>query len=236
MKKNNIKEKIEQEIYEYFDNVEDHDLSLQKQEELKNMVVKNKIKNKKIGLWKKISVLTSSLCMVAIIALTTIMLMPKNDNPTTTPPAEPPVEQPPIYYGKAEATKIQHDLTETQEIVSTQFPKYNFMFEDMDFEYSTGFYNPENNNLLALKISFKEKEIPYPIVEIHIIASEQFIFDDKDNYIDNALYTETDTFKFYKITYSDFFTEYQRGYIIFNNHEIYIKLDRINETLFNKFI
>jgi len=238
MKKNNIEEKIEQEIYEYFDNVEVPDLSLQKQDELKNMVAKNKVKNKKLGLWKKISIFTSSLCMVMIIAITTILLLPKNDNPPTNPPpAEPPpVEQPPIYYGKAEATKIQHDLAKTQEIISTQFPKYNFMFDDMNYDSSTGFYNPENNNLLALKISFYEKEIPIMKIEIHIIASQQFIFDDQENYIKTATYTETQNYKLYKITYSDLFSEYQRGYIIFDNHEVYMKFDRVNESLFNKFI
>ena len=95
-------------------------------------------------------------------------MLNKNDN-LQTPPSPPT-----IYYGDGEAIKIQLSLAETQNIINNQFPKYNFMFSNLAYLTSTGFYHPENNSLLAIKISFNENEIPYTSVEINIVASELF--------------------------------------------------------------
>ena len=159
-------------------------------------------------------------------------MLNKNDNPQN--PQNPPTI-PPTYYGKAEATKTPHSLEETQNIINTLFPKYNFMFTDLTFMASMGFYHPENNSLLAIKISFNESEIPYTAVEIHIIASEQFLFDDQLIYTANAEHTTTAEYEIYK-SYQLDLVENLRGYIIYADHEIYINLARINEELFNKFI
>lgn len=232
MKKNdkNFETKFNKDLEQYFNNIEVPELSISKQEELKRLVKQNKPKRKKFALWQRITAFAGAVCLLALILIPTIISLNKNDTPKN-PPATPPT-----YYGKAEATKIQHTLDETQTIISSTFPKYNFMFNDLSYKSSMGFYNPENNSLLALQITFNETEIPFATVEIHIIASKQFVFDNKESYTSNAEFTQTEEYKLYKKTSLDAFNEFQTGFIIFENHEIYINFERINEELFNKFI
>ena len=231
MKKNEkeFEEKLSQEVNQYFDNIEVPELSEAKKEELRNLVAQNKPKRKRITLWKRITAVASAVCLIALIIIPTVIMLNKNDN-QQNPPTNPPT-----YYGKAEATKIHHTLQETQEIVNTNFSKYNFMFTDLTYVSSMGYYNPTNNELLALKIVFNESEIPYTSVEIHIVASEQFVFDDQILFTTNAEHTITTKYEMYKLYQLDLI-ETMRGYIIFENHEIYIYLARINDELFNKFI
>ena len=232
MKKNDkkIEEKLSQDLEQYYNSIETPELSIEKQEELKNLVAQNKPKRKRFALWQRITAVASAICFVALIIIPTIIMLNKNDNPQNPPTT------PPTYYGDAEATKIQHTLSETQNLVNTNFSKYNFIFTDLTYITSTGFYNPENNTLLALKISFNENEIPYTQIEVNLIASDQFIFSEQSIYTLNAEYSKTSNYEMYKTSYQDPFSEYQLGYIIFEDHKIYINLARINEELFNKFI
>lgn len=232
MKKNDkeFEKKLSQELEQYYESVEVPELSEEKKEELRNLVAQNKPKRKRITLWRRITAVASAMCLIALIVIPTVIMLNKNDNPQNPP------TNPPTYYGKAEATKIQHTLEETQTIVNTNFSKYNFMFTDLTYISSKGFYNPENNTLLALQIIFNESEIPYTSVEIHLVASEQFVFDEQAIYTANAEHTTTTEYEMYKSYQQNPIFENMRGYIIFENHEIYINLARINEELFNKFI
>lgn len=230
-----LEQKLEQELEQYLNNIEVPDLNIEKQQELRKLVEQNKQKSKRITLWRRITAVASAVCLIALMIIPTVFLLNKNENPPSQPPS-PPTNNTPIYYGKAEATKTPHSLQETQEIISTKFPKYNFIFSDLVFYEATGFYNPENNSLLALKILLDETTAPFTRVEIHLIASEQFIFDNKILYTEHANYTKTNEYEMYKLVYQDDFTEYERGYIIFEDHEIYVNLDKINDVLFNKFI
>jgi len=236
MKKNKNQEyerKLNQDLEQYFLSVEVPELNNIKIESLKNHVSENKPIRKRITLWRKITAIASAICLIALIIIPTSVMLGKNDNsqnPTNTPP------EPPIYYGKAEATKIPHSLEETQEIINANFSKYNFMFTDLTYVSSMGYYNPTNNNLLAIRLVFNESEIPYSQVEIHLVSSELFVLENEIIYTELAEFTQTKEYKMYKKINPDPFNEFLRGYIIYENHEIYINLARINEALFNKFI
>ena len=106
----------------------------------------------------------------------------------------------------------------------------------MTYKSSTGYYNPTNNELLSLEINMCEQNMPFTSVEINIIASEQFTFEDSIGYTTGAEHTITSEYEMYKRIHQETFTEAIYGYIIFENHELYLHLDMINETLFNKFI
>ena len=229
MKKKNykhIEEQIAKEFQQSFEDVDIPELSQESFNELRNAVEKNKPKRKKIVIWRSITAIASAMCMIALITIPTVIMLNKNDNP----PA------PPVYYGKAEATKIIHTLEETQQIINTNFPKYNFIFEDLTNISAIGYYNPTNSSLLALEIQGREIAIPFTYVEINIIASEYFTLDNEILYTENAEHTITNIYEMYKKIDDDIFNQEMYGYIIFENHEIYIHLDQLNETLFDKFI
>ena len=73
-------------------------------------------------------------------------------------------------------------------------------------------------------------------MEINLIVSNQFIFSAKYTYTNNATYSETEYYKMYKKSTQNMLEEFLKGYIIFDNYELYLNLNLINEPLFNKFI
>ena len=218
--------KFEQDLEQYFDSIEIPKLSEERKKELRKKVEANKPIRKRITLWRRITAIASAMCLIAIIIVPTVILLNKKDNPTP----------PPEYYGKAEATKIRHTLEETQDIISINFPKYNFIFEDLNYLASVGYYNPTNNELLSLEIQMEEKAAPFTSIEMNIVASEQFTFENTLLYTNDAECTITSECKIYKKVHQETFSEVMYGYIIFENHELYLNLNIINESLFNKFI
>ena len=222
-----LEEKIAKEFQQAFEDVDVPELPQEKLNELRKAVEKNKPVRKRIVMWRSITAIASAMCLIALIIRPTVLMLNKNDNPPT---------QPPIYYGRDEATKIVHTLEETENIIATNFPKYNFIFDELNISLSTGYYNPTNNQLLSLEIKGNEIAIPYTNVEINIIANEYFTFDENVLYTDNAEHTITNNYELYKKVQEDTFVQNMYGYIIFENHEIYIHFDVINETLFDKFI
>lgn len=222
-----FEEKIAKEFQQAFADVDIPDLPQERLNELRTAVAENKPKKKRIVLWRRITAFASAMCLIALIIIPTVIMLNKNDNPPT---------QPPVYYGKAEATKIVHTLEETQQIINTNFPKYNFIFNEFNITLSTGYYNPNNNQLLSLEIKGNEISIPFTNIEFNLIANQYFTFDDKVLYTDNAEHIITNENEIYKTIVDDFFSQETYGYIIFENHEIYVHLDQINDTLFDKFI
>lgn len=218
--------KFEQDLEQYFDSIEIPELSEERKKELRKKVEANKPIRKRITLWRRITAIASAMCLIALIIVPTVILLNKKDNPTP----------PPVYYGKAEATKIRHTLEETQDIISINFPKYNFIFEDLNYLASVGYYNPTNNELLSLEIQMEEKAAPFTSIEMNIVASEQFTFENTLLYTNDAECTITSECKIYKKVHQETFSEVMYGYIIFENHELYLNLNIINESLFNKFI
>jgi len=218
--------KIENEIEEYFEEKEIVELSLEKQNELKNLVKQNK-KRRKISKLKRLSYITASICLVFLVTLPIINLINKPSNPTNPPT---------IYYGDNEATKTDLQVQDAQLIISQNYPQYNFIFDEFNFVSLVGFYHPENNSLLALQIQAQEISIPYTLIEINLIVSNQFIFSAKDTYTNNATYSETEDYKMYKKSTQNMLEEFLKGYIIFDNYELYLNFNLINEPLFNEFI
>lgn len=222
-----LEEKIAKEFQQAFEDVDVPELPQEKLNELRKAVEKNKPVRKRIVMWRSITAIASAMCLIALIIIPTVLMLNKNDNPPT---------QPPIYYGRDEATKVVHTLEETENIIATNFPKYNFIFEDLNNISTIGYYNPTNNQLLSIEIQGNEIAVPFTSVEINIIANEYFTFDDDFNYTTNAEHTITNNYEIYKKTDGDIFNQEMYGYIIFENHELYLHLNQINETLFDKFI
>ena len=219
--------KIEKKIEQYFEDKEIPELSIQEQDKLRNLVKANK-RNNKTQIFKRVAIYASAFCLVLLMLIPTIMLINKKETPNKPTPT--------VYYGKDEATKKDLTIEETQEVISNSYAKYNFIFTELSFLSSVGYYIPNNDSLLAIQIKANEIESPYTVIEIHLIISKQFIFDKHDEYLKDSSYTQNSNYKLYKKSYQDSFSENMQGYIIFDTHQLYISLNMINESLFNKFL
>ena len=113
-----LEEKIAKEFQQAFEDVDVPELPQEKLNELRKAVEKNKPVRKRIVMWRSITAIASAMCMIALIIIPTVIMLNKNDNP----PA------PPVYYGKDEATKVIHTIEETENIITANFPKYNFIY------------------------------------------------------------------------------------------------------------
>lgn len=219
---------LENEIVEYFDNQEIPELK--NKEKLLQAVKMNK-ERKIIVISKRLTTIACSICLLVLAILPIIALTYK----------EPPAEEPPIYYGVDEATRIDLTLEQTQTYINANYPQYNFIFDDYYCNEIIGYYEPNTENLLEVYILCNDKVLPFITLEINLIISNQFIFNEHDTYIDNAEIVETNNYTLYKILKSTKNSEFLTAYIQHTSHKLYLnfKVDDsgiLNDDFLNNFI
>lgn len=218
---------FEEDLKEYYENKRVVEISPQKMEQLRALTELNK-ENRKINIFRKVTAFASAFCMLLLIIIPTVVFLSKKDTP--------PTELPTIYYGDAEAIKKPLEDSEVQAIISSDYPKYNFIFDEFTFTDKVGFYVPNEDKLLAIQLKAKEKNAPYTEIEINLVISNQFIFNEKEGYTKNAIISQTDNYELHKVTNNSLINKYIKGYFKYNNYEFYLYLKNSNnDTLFNKF-
>lgn len=213
---------LEEEIIEYFDNQEVPELK--NKDALLKAVEMNK-ERKKITIGKRITTIACSFCLLLLTIIPVIALTYKE-------PSAPP----PIYYGVDEATRIDLSLEQTQTYINTNYPQYSFIFDDYTFDELVGYYEPNTENLLALKIVGSDNVLPFILLEMNLIVSNQFIFNEHDSYILDSEFVQTNEYSMNKIIKQTQFKEYLKAYVSYQTHKIYLNFNIVDENLLNKFI
>lgn len=213
--------KIQDEIYDYFDNQPIPELDENTENKFKELVAKNKPKSK---FWKKFAIISSvSVCCLLCLIIPLIALLSK-PQPTTN------------FYTDDEATKTNITENEFNSFIQNNFPQYNFLIDDFEFQSAVAFYKPQTENLLAINFVGLEMFEPYTCVNIFIVLSDNFHLSTHETYIKNAVYTETSEYKMYKKNLTELYDEYTISYIIFSNYRLYIQFDCINDSLLEQFL
>lgn len=213
---------IEEEIIEYFDNQEFPELK--NKDALLKAVEMNK-ERRKIVISKRLTTVACSLCLLLLTLLPIIALTYKE-------PSAPP----PIYYGETEATRVDLSLEQTQTFITTYYPQYNFIFDDYTFDNFIGYYIPNTENLLALQILCNDKMLPFITLEINLIVSEQFIFNEHEAYIVDSEFIQTNEYSLNKVKPKNNFEDFLKAYISYSNYKIYLNFNIYDELLLDKFI
>lgn len=215
--------KIQDEIYEYFDNQPIPELDQNTENKFKELVAKNKPKSK-AKFWKKFAIISSiSVCCLLCLVVPLIALLP-NTQPTTN------------FYTDDEATKIQMTEMEFNSFIQENFPQYNFLVDDFEFQSAIAFYEPNSDNLLAINFISLEILEPYTYLSMFIVLGNNFHLSAHDIYVENAIYTKSSDYELYKKNLSNLYDEYTISYIIFSNYRLYIQFDCINDALLERFL
>lgn len=215
--------KIQDEIYEYFDNQPIPELDENTENKFKELVAKNKPKSK-AKFWKKFAIISSiSVCCLLCLVVPLIALLP-NTQPTTN------------FYTDDEATKIQMTEMEFNSFIQENFPQYNFLVDDFEFQSAIAFYNINNNILLAVCLQADEINNPYTNIEIYLVINNNFSLSTHNSYINNASYRKTDKYELYKKDINDIYNNKTTAYIVFSNYKLYINFDCVNDALLEQFL
>ena len=111
--------KIQDEIYDYFDNQPIPELDEKTENKFKELVARNKPKSK-AKFWKKFAIISSvSVCCLLCLIIPLVILL-SNPQPTTR------------FYTDDEAMKTQMTETEFNSFIQDNFPQYNFLIDDFD--------------------------------------------------------------------------------------------------------
>lgn len=214
--------KIEEQIYDCFAEQPIPQLDKSTDEKLKALVIKNK-KPSKIKFWKRFSIFaTASLCLLICLIL-----------PFIIPPHSPSNDK---FYTDIEATKTPMQQEAFNLFITNQYPQYNFLTTDFDFESSCGFYIPNTDSLLAVFFAGYEKDDPFTGVKIYITLNNQFKLTNLNYYTDDAQLIETEKYILYKKTENGMYGENLLCYVKFEKHQLFIRFDWVNEQLLEKFL
>lgn len=215
--------KIQDEIYEYFDNQPIPELDEHTENKFKELVAKNKPKSK-TKFWKKFAIISSvSVCCLLCLIIPLVILL-SNPQPTTK------------FYTDDEATKIDITETEFNSFIQENFPQYNFLIDDFEFQSAIAFYEPNSDNLLAINIIADEIAQPYTTTQIYLVVSNNFNLSNSENYITDALCEKTEKYILYKKIENQIYYEIMSAYINFYDYELYIQFDSVNEDLLERFL
>ncbi len=215
--------KIEDEIFEYFDEQTIPELDENANNKFKELVAKNKNKSK-ANFWKRFALISAvSVCCLLCLAIPLIALL-HNPQPATT------------FYSDDEATKIDMTETEFDSFIQNEFPQYEFLTTDFSFQSALAFYEPNSDNLLAVRLIADENVQPYTNIQIYLVISNKFTLSNENTYTDNSTYKETDKYKLYNKTEYNVYTENMLSYVIFPSYKLYIQFNCSNYTLLEQFL
>lgn len=220
--------KIDEEIKQYFAEQEVVQLPEHEHERLRKLVRLNE-KRTNYSVFKRVTLVACSICLLLLAIIPTIVLLYDEETPPPT-----------LYYGVADATRVELNEQEARDIISSGYAKYEFIFDEFSFNSAVAYYSPdEADKLLSLKIKVDEiveENMSCTSIEINLVASQQFIFSNKDAYLTDSEYSTTEDYELYKSVTNTPLKKYIKGYFIYPNYELYLALDKINEEVFNKFI
>lgn len=217
---------IEKEIVKYFEETEVPELPAEELNKLKqklaNQPVQKPLKHNRITIFRRITAVACAICLLLVGVIPTIAYFYK--------------DEPIIYYGNNEATRVDLSVETTQEIISANYPKYNFMFDDFSFNLITGYYVPnDNTKLLAIEIKAHDLELEIEL-EINLVVSKQFVFSQQEKYIKDIECNKTNPeYDLYYKETNSLINKNTKAYFIYSNYELYVSYNKINDTLFNKF-
>lgn len=215
--------KIQDEIYDYFDNQPIPELDEKTENKFKELVARNKPKSK-AKFWKKFAIISSvSVCCLLCLIIPLVILL-SNPQPTTR------------FYTDDEAMKTQMTETEFNSFIQDNFPQYNFLIDDFEFQSAIAFYEPDTTNLLAVRVMADEMMQPFTYIDICIVISNNFNLSDQNAYTDDSIYEKTANYELFKKTNSDIYFERMMAYVVFSNYSIYINFDCVNDSLLEQFL
>lgn len=216
--------KIEDEIFEYFDEQTIPELDENANNKFKELVAKNKNKSK-ANFWKRFALISAvSVCCLLCLAIPLIALL-HNPQPATT------------FYSDDEATKIDMTETEFDSFIQNEFPQYEFLTTDFSFQSALAFYEPNSDNLLAVRIMATEINESFTYLRLYLVISNKFNLSAHDSYISDSTYIKTDEYELYRKNIMDmYYSEYTMAYIVFSNYKLYMNFDCVNDALLERFL
>lgn len=214
--------KIQDEIYDYFDNQPIPELDEKTENKFKELVARNKPKSK-AKFWKKFAIISSvSVCCLLCLIIPLVILL-SNPQPTTR------------FYTDDEAMKTQMTETEFNSFIQDNFPQYNFLIDDFEFQSAIAFYEPLSKNLLAVKVFAEEINEPYTYLNVYFVIDNKFTLSTHSNYITDSEYIESENYKLYKKIDNTDYIEKMLAYCSFDSYRLYIEFDCVNDALLEKF-
>ncbi len=214
--------KIEEEIYDYFDDMEVPQLSEAQLEDLRARVRANKHRAKKFDFKPLVICACCMLAMVGVFVPVIMHFVTGNTSPS--------------YYSDETANKKILTQEITAQYISESYPQYNFLLEECNYKSSLGYYNPYTDKLIAISIIVQQIAIPRTNIVIMLVVDPSFVYNESTKYITNSEKIETDNYIFYKKCEETNYDEKLFAHIQYKTHGIYVQMDRINEPLLDKFL
>lgn len=179
----------------------------------------NKNKSQKFQ-WKKFAVAICAVLLITPCILLPILLKDKKEN----------------FYTSNNTVKTKLSYQYTINYFNTNLPKYLFLFEECNLNYSYGFFAEETNNLLSVSLEFDKKDIPFTNLKIEFVVNKNYSIENKSVYIENATITQNNNYTLYEKEVVNFNNSLYYKCFVYENFEIYLIMDFNDIEIFEKFL
>ncbi len=214
------KKELENEINSYFDNKSIPQLDNAEKDRLKNKINENK-NAKPCRYHLK---LTSILACLLILIITPCIVLPLT------------LRQNKKSYGDNQLSQTLLEREYVQDIISTKYPKYNFIFDDCKLQSMYGYFSPDKENkLLAMTFRLEKYDIPYTKCNAILVMEKNFIYSQHKNYILNAEITQTEDYKLYINKEISLISNRFLSLFEYKNYKLYLNFEINDQEFFEKF-
>ncbi len=146
---------IEKELEEYFKNEPIPQLSIEEKDK-----IKSKIKSNSNTCEKSQSKNGHRPRILPIFITCLIILIPCIVLPITL------TRQKQIYFKDTTAEKLELTIDNVKNIIDEKLPQHTFLYNDYDINFAEGYFIPQSNNLLAMTLDIKSRDLPYTQINI----------------------------------------------------------------------
>ena len=149
--------------------------------------------------------------------------------------AQKPTDKSTKYYTDSTANQQYLEYDYVSNYIETNYPKYNFLFADCQTSAISGYYD-DDNNLLALNISFEKNEVPFSSIEFILVVQKNFNYSNYKSFVESAEIITNDHYTLYKTFNETFYNTTINGLFQYKKYDLYLKIDRSDFDYFEKFL
>ena len=214
------KDEIDEKLEDYYKNKPIPQLDEQTKEKLRDKIRQNQANARpRKNMFKKLSILATCLILILIPCIVLpIALKPEK------------------YYKDNNVTQTELTTEYVTSYINENFEQYNFIFSECEVTYTYGIYSTDTNELLSINIELFKLAPPFSTIKIDLVVNKNLELSKYESYFADSEVITNDNYTMYKKTIETLLDTKIWACLEFNNYELYLEIDRLDEDFFNMFV
>lgn len=142
----------------------------------------------------------------------------------------------PVYYSDIKTNEQSLSLENAQELISQNYSKYTFIFEDFTILKIRGVYSNDENKLLGVRIEGEKNDIPFSTLNFCLAINKNYIPTEREDYLFESEREDKGEYILHKKEKSDLLDTILYGVMDYKTYTLYIRITAEDYEMYNNFL